>query len=89
MHMLKITSSDGTSVLIPEKNVLQVSVATPVTTTQPFVTGRITAVKYLDGTNAAAPVTTVVTVAAYNGSNTKYEYGCLLESGQFNPYLKN
>ena len=92
MEFLKITQTDGTSVLIPDNYVSKISVAAPtapVSPAQPFVSGRITAVKYLDAADSAAVVVEDVTVAAYDGTNAKYEYGCLLEGGQFSAYLKN
>ena len=91
MEFLKITATNGTSQLIPDNAILNIGVdapTAPVSPSQPYITGRITSVKY-QSVNTGALGVTEVTVTAYTGSNVKYEYGCLLPSGQFNPYLKN
>jgi hypothetical protein len=86
MECLKITASNGTYQIVPDSNVVNIGCAANSNNNS----GKITSVKYLNGANAAAPTLTVVaTVAAWDGTNTKYEYGCLTETGELHVYLTN
>lgn len=85
MEVLKITATDGTYRIIPDSNVVNIACAANSNNTS----GKITQVKYLDGLAAAAPVLTVATVTAYNGANTKYEYGELTITGMLHVFLTN
>ena len=76
MQILKITASNGTSKLIPYDNVLEL-----VVNTNYF----ITSVSYINNVNT--PVT--VSVAAYNGTNDKYEYGHLEDGYIFSAHVAN
>lgn len=76
MQTLKVTATDGTSKLIPLDNVLELVVDT---------TFLITSVSYINSINT--PVT--VAVAAYNGTNDKYEYGHLEDGYVFSAHVAN
>lgn len=90
MEFLRITATDGTKKYIPDNYV--VSITTSADTLDGgsdyrapnVVRGRITEAKYTDG----ATVTTD-TVAAYNGANALYEYGCYTVDGAFVAAMKN
>jgi len=70
---LKITAADKTSTLISENNNVILSLSAPVVTNGVAATAKITGVGY--GANALA------SVAAYTGSNTKYEFGAMTDHG--------
>jgi hypothetical protein len=76
MQTLKITATNGTSKLIPLDNVLELVVDTN------FF---ITSVSYVN--NANSPTT--VAVAAYDGTNDKYEYGHLEDGYIFSAHVAN
>jgi len=76
MKCLKITATDGTSVVIPGSNVLSVSVS---------AAKKITSVSYLNTSGAA----TTAAVSAWNGTNTKYELGCMAPDYIFSAYVSN
>jgi hypothetical protein len=76
MQTLKITATNGTSKLIPLDNVLELVVSAD------FL---ITSVSYIN--NVDTPVT--VSVAAYNGTNDKYEYGHLEDGYIFSAHVAN
>lgn len=90
MEFLRITATDGTKKYIPDNYV--VSITTSADTLDAgsdyrapnVVRGKITEAKYTDG----ATVTTD-TVAAYNGANALYEYGCYTVDGAFVAAMKN
>ena len=90
MEFLRITATDGTKKYIPDNYV--VSITTSADTLDGgsdyrapnVVRGKITEAKYTDG----ATVTTD-TVAAYNGANALYEYGCYTVDGAFVAAMKN
>ncbi len=89
-HILKITTIDGHYKIVPYSNVVSVSAAPPSLSQGNKVRGLITAVKYLDAAALAAPVVTEVNpVPAYDGTNTKYQYGCINHDGSFTEYLSN
>jgi len=74
---LKITAADKTSILVSENNNVTLSLAAPVQTQEIFgktvAAAKITGVGY--ASNALAPV------AAYDGTNTKYEFGFMTDHG--------
>jgi hypothetical protein len=90
MEFLKITATDGTMQYIPDNYVVQIKVGADVfdagsVNRAPMIKrGKITEVKYTDGTT----ITTEV-VAAFNGTNKEYEYGCLTVDGAFQTSLSN
>lgn len=86
MECLKITASDGTYQIVPDSNVVNIGCAA----NSNNKSGKIVSVKYLNGAAAGAPVLTVATaIPAWDGTNTKYEYGCLTETGELHVYLAN
>ena len=95
MEFLRITATDGTRQYIPDNYV--VNIATSADTfdagsnyaAPKVIRGKITQVKYYDGANATAGALVVATVAAWNGSNTKYEYGCFTVDGAFSAAMTN
>lgn len=95
MEFLRITATDGTRQYIPDNYV--VNIATSADTLDSgsnysapkVIRGKITQVKYYDGANTTAGAIVVASVAAWNGSNTKYEYGCFTIDGGFSTAMTN
>lgn len=95
MEFLRITATDGTRQYIPDNYV--VNIATSADTLDAgsdyrapnVIRGKITQVKYYDGANTTAGAIVVATTAAFNGSNTKYEYGCFTVDGSFSSAMTN
>jgi len=79
MMSLKITQANGTYVLIPESNVINVSVD---------ATNKITGVEYLDAAAAAAPVIVAVTGITATAA-IRYEIGRLSDGPVFQAMLSN
>ncbi len=76
MQSLKITTTANVSTIVPLDNVLSLTVS---------AANLITSVTYV---NTAGTPTTVA-VAAYNGTNDKYEYGHLTEGYIFCAHVAN
>jgi len=76
MQSLKITNTSGVSTIVPLDNVLSVTVS---------AANLITSVSYVNTLGAA----TTVSVAAYDGTNDKYEYGHLTEGYIFCAHVAN
>ncbi len=76
MQSLKITTTAGVSTLVPLDNVLSLTVS---------AANLITSVTYV---NTSGTPTTVA-VAAFNGTNDKYEYGHLTEGYIFCAHVAN
>lgn len=95
MEFLRITATDGTRTYIPDNYVVNVSTSADTLDAGSdyrapnVIRGKITQVKYYDGANTTAGAIVVATVAAFNGSNTKYEYGCHTVDGSFSAALTN
>jgi len=95
MIFLRITAVDGTRRHFPDNYTLNINTAADTSDTSSAmavgkpIRGKITSVKYFDGTVGTAGAIVVDTVAAYNGANTLYEYGDLTPDGAFTEYLSN
>jgi hypothetical protein len=95
MEFLRIIATDGTMQYIPDNYVVNVltsaetySASTDYSAPK-VIRGKITQVKYYDGANATAGALVVAAVAAFNGANTKYEYGCYTIDGAFSVAMSN
>ena len=90
MEFLRITNADGTKKYIPDNYVVSITTAADTKDAGSdyrapnVVRGRITEVKYTDGTTI-----TTDTVAAFSGTNALYEYGCYTVDGAFIAALRN
>lgn len=90
MEFLRITATNGTKKYIPDNYVVSITTAADTLDAGSnyrapnVVRGRITEVKYTDGTTV-----TTDTVAAYTGANALYEYGCYTVDGAFVAAMKN
>jgi hypothetical protein len=95
MEFLRITAADGTRQYIPDNYVVNIATtADSVDAGSDYrapnvVRGKITGVKYYDGANGTAGALVVASVAAFNGSNDKYEYGFYNIDGSFSAALTN
>ena len=74
MKVLKITDSSNVETLIPDNHIYAVQITNNL----------ITQVIYNN-----AGTTATVTVAAFNGTNNKYEVGCLVPGNIFSAYVAN
>ena len=76
MQGLKITASDGTFSFLPGQQITELKGASSGLLTDVYFVGN-------DGTPDTTPV------AAYDGSNDRYEYGYLEENGTMHSVLRN
>lgn len=74
MKVLKITSAAGVETLIPDNQVYFVEVTNNLITKAVY---------------NSAGITTTDVVSAYNGTNSKYEVGCLVPGNIFSAYVAN
>ena len=95
MKFLRITATDGTRQYIPDSYVVNIATTTDgldagSNYSAPKVTrGRISQIKYYDGSNATVGAIVVTAVSAYVAGGILYEYGCLTNDGAFSTYLRN
>jgi hypothetical protein len=95
MEFLRITATDGTKQYIPDNYVVKIVTAADTNdagsnySAPKVLRGRITSVSYYDGTNGTAGALVVATVAAYDGTNAKYQYGCFTVDGAFVAAMSN
>jgi len=95
MEFLRITAVDGTRQYIPDNHVVNVATTADGADAgsdyrAPNVTrGRISQVKYYDGSNGTSGALVVTAVSAYVTGGILYEYGCLTNDGAYSVYLRN
>jgi hypothetical protein len=96
MEFLRITAVNGTHTYIPDNYVANITVSADTQDAGSdyrapnVIRGKITGVKYYDGANGTAGALVVVTsIAAFNGTNTRYAYGCFTVDGAFVSALVN
>ena len=96
MKFLRITAADGSKTFVPNPYVIQITTGADTTGAATdygsgrITRGKITGVKYNDGT-VIAPTTIVVitSIPAYTGGAIRYDYGCLTVDGAFVATLSN
>jgi len=95
MEFLRITATDGTRKYIPDNYVAQISTAADTQdagsnySAPKVIRGKITGAKYYDGLVSTAGALVVDTVAAYDGTNARYQYGCFTVDGAFIATMSN
>jgi len=95
MEFLKITATNGTVTYVPDNYVVNVITAADTLDggsnyrAPNVLRGRITEVSYGVVTSTVLSWVTAASIAAYNGSNIKYEYGCKTLDGSFSVAMSN
>jgi len=95
MIFLRITAADGTRQYIPDNYVVKITTSADTRDAGTdyrapnIIRGKITEVKYYDGTNATAGALVVTAVSAYAPGGILYEYGAITVDGAFSQMITN
>jgi len=95
MKFLRITAANATRQYIPDNYVVGIAVTADTLdsgseySAAKVIRGRISQVKYYDGTSGQGGAAVVTSVSAYTTGGILYEYGCFTVDGAFVAALSN